>query len=323
MVWIPGGEFEMGGTGPEARPDEFPVHKVRVDGFWMDETEVTNAQFRQFVEAQRYKTIAERKPTWQELKAHLPPGSKPPADEDLQPGSMVFTPTGGPVPLNDWRMWWTFMPGADWQHPLGPRSSIKDLDHLPVVHVSWYDAVAYCKWAGKRLPTEAEWEFAARGGLERKRYGNGDSAPTTREVNFWQGEFPYEKKPEDGFLLSAPVKSFPPNQYGLYEMMGNVWEWCADWYDSKYYATTTSIADNPQGPAGTNDPDEPYSPKRVNRGGSFLCNPQYCLSYRPSARMRTAPDTGQIHLGFRAVMNDAAWRALNAQQGTIKDRKAY
>jgi len=286
MVWIPGGEFAMGGVGPEARPDEFPVHRVRVDGFWMDETEVTVGQFKRFVAATGYVTTAEKKPAWEELRKQLPPGTPEPDEAMLVPGSMVFTPTAGPVPLDDWRRWWSWVPGADWKHPLGPRGSIDQDDH-PVVHVSWDDAVAFCTWAKKRLPTEAEWEFACRGGLDGKRFAWGDDPPsnTNLRANLWQGAFPYEKKPTDGFLLTAPVKSFPPNGYGLYDMIGNVWEWCADWY--RDYET-----------------DAPER-QRVIRGGSFLCNEQYCASYRPSARMCTSPDTGQNHLGFRCVVSPA------------------
>jgi len=322
MVWIPAGEFTMGGVGPEARPDEFPVHRVRVDGFWMDETEVTNKAFRAFVDATRYVTTAEKRPDWEEIKRELPPGTPKPDDSMLVPGAMVFTPTDGPVPLDDWHRWWTWMPGADWSHPLGPDRSIgADHDDHPVVQVSWDDAVAFCAFNGKRLPTEAEWERAARGGVDGQRFTWGDRPPsdTFLPANLWQGAFPYEKKPLDGWLLTAPVKSFPPDRYGLYDMIGNVWEWCSDWYRADYYQTLVEetgaggVTINPRGPSESLDPDEPWCRKRVNRGGSFLCNCQFCASYRPSARMRTAPDSGQIHLGFRAVMSDAAWRARLAQ----------
>ena len=281
----------------------------------MDETEVTNDGFRKFVDATGYLTTAERKPKWEDLQKQLPPGTPKPDDSVFVPGSMVFVPTRGPVPLDKPGRWWRWVPGADWQHPLGPRSRLgADHGNHPVVHISWDDAVAYCKWAGKRLPTEAEWEFACRGGEESKRFIWGDDPPSDTNIraNLWQGAFPYEAKPADGYILAAPVKSFPPNRYGLYDIIGNVWEWCADWYREDYYATLAAqggVSANPQGPAESFDPAEPHMPKRVNRGGSFLCNAQYCASYRPSARMKTAPDTGQIHLGFRAVLSDDAWRA--------------
>jgi sulfatase modifying factor 1 len=313
MVWIPAGEFLMGGVGPEARADEFPLRRVWVDGFWMDETAVTNAQFRKFVEATNYLTTAERPPNWEDLKKQLPPGTPKPDATLLVPGSMVFKPTDGPVSLKDYSQWCAWVPGASWQHPLGPESSLAPGDDTrPVVHVSWDDAVAYCKWADKRLPTEAEWEYAARGGEAGKRFVWGDDPPsaTHPQANLWQGHFPYDNTLADGYHLSSPVKSFPPNGYGLYDMAGNVWQWCADWYRSDAYRAAASgitggdsqpININPQGPAESYDPSAPNTPKRVNRGGSFLCNADYCASYRPSARMRTPPDTGELHLGFRCV----------------------
>jgi formylglycine-generating enzyme required for sulfatase activity len=319
MVWIPAGEFTMGGVGPEARPDEFPLHRVRLDGFWMDETEVTIGQFKKFAAETGYVTTAEKKPDWEEMKKQLPPGTEKPAESLLVAGAMVFTPTRGPVPLDNWMRWWSWVPGASWKHPLGPRSSVmvdSEYDTHPVIHVSWYDAVAYADWAGKRLPTEAEWEYASRGGKEGQRFAWGDDPPSKSNIraNTWQGEFPYYNSAEDGFKMTAPVKSFRPNGFGLYDMIGNVWEWCADWYRADTYAMRAEaggVAVNPLGPETSLDPEEPYMPKRVNRGGSFLCHEAYCASYRPSARMKTAPDTGQSHLGFRCVLSDGRWREIS------------
>ena len=319
MVWIPGGEFDMGGVGPEARDDEFPVHRVKVDGFWLDATEVSNATFRLFVEATGYITTAERKPEWEEIKKQLPPGTPKPDDSVFVPGSLVFKSPSGPVPLNNHARWWEWVRGADWKHPLGPESNLSEKDdRLPVVHVSWDDAVAYCQWAGKRLPTEAEWEFASLGGGLARRFTWGDEPPsaTFLPANLWQGEFPHNPKPLDGFLLSAPVDSDKPNAYGLHHMMGNVWEWCSDWYRADTYKNRADekISVNPTGPPDSLDPAEPGVPKRVTRGGSFLCDASYCASYRPAARMKTSFDTGMIHSGFRAASSDADWRVHLAKQ---------
>ncbi len=308
MVWIPGGEFEMGGVGKLARPDEFPVHKVKVTGFFMDETEVTNAQFKKFVEATGYVTTAEKKPSWEELKKQLPPAARKPAKE-FAPGSLVFAGTRGPVPLNDISRWWKWTDGADWRHPEGPGSTIDGKEQHPVVQVSWDDAVAYCRWAGKRLPTEAEWEFAARAGKAGQEFSWGNRMPGGKRfaANLWQGNFPYENKCLDKFSLTAPVKSFAPNAYGLYDMIGNVWEWCSDWYRADYYSSVAgSPCENPTGPESSYDGSEPTIAKRVKRGGSFLCCEQYCSSYRPSARMKASPDSSQNHLGFRAVKSGFA-----------------
>ena len=313
MVWIPGGDFDMGGVGPEARTDEFPVRRVRVDGFWMDATEVTNAEFRRFVEATGYVTTAEKKPEWEEIKKQLPLGTPKPDDSVFVPGSLVFNSPPGPVPLSNHARWWEWVQGADWKHPQGPGSSLsgKD-DNLPVVHVSWDDAVAYCTWAGKRLPTEAEWEFASLGGGPARRFTWGDEPPseTFHPANLWQGDFPHNPKLLDGYLLSAPVDSDKPNAYGLHHMIGNVWEWCSDWFREDTYKTRAASGEtsvNPKGPADSFDPNEPIVPKRVTRGGSFLCDASYCASYRPAARMKTSPDTGMIHTGFRAVVSGADW----------------
>jgi len=304
MVWIPGGEFAMGSNAAAARQDEGPVHRVRVDGFWMDATEVTNAQFRAFVEATRYVTTAERSVDWEELKKQLPPGTPKPADEVLQPGAVVFTPPDHPIDLNDPRQWWTWTVGADWKHPGGPGTSIAGKDREPVVQVSWDDAVAYCAWAGKRLPTEAEWEFAARGGLDGKANVWGDEPISPARANTWQGHFPDRDTAEDGFAGPSPVGSFPANGYGLYDMAGNVWEWCADIYAPDSYARSARERGgpaDPAGPAASHDPGDGYVQSRVHRGGSFLCSDGYCASYRPSARMAAPPDNTMQHLGFRCV----------------------
>ena len=324
MVWIPGGEFRMGSTDPLARADEQPVHRVRVRGFWMDATEVTNGQFRAFVEATGYKTVAERPIDWEELKKQVPEGTPKPADEMLQPGSLVFTPPAPDQPADDYFNWWTWTAGANWRHPQGPSSSIDGLDELPVVHIAHDDALAYCRWAGKRLPTEAEWEFAARGGLDGKVNVWGDEPVDPGpgkpwRCNIWQGEFPRRNFAFDGAVRSSRVRRYPPNGYGLYDMAGNVWEWCADLYDARAYAERVqglepgAVVVDPKGPAKSRDPRNAHAPEsRVHRGGSFLCNDSYCASYRPSARMAAPPDTALEHLGFRCVMDAPAPRTAPA-----------
>jgi len=309
MVWVPGGEFAMGSDFRLARPDEQPIHRVRVDGFWIDQTEVTNAEFREFVDATGYVTVAEKAPEVEEIMAQLPPGTPPPKEEDLVAASLVFTPPDRPVPLNNAGAWWSWSPGADWRHPEGPDSSIEGRDDHPVVQVAWYDAVAYCEWAGKRLPTEAEWEYAARGGLDGEPFGWGDEplSETDPQCNIWQGNFPNRNTEADGYVTAAPVKRFEPNGYGLYDMAGNVWEWTADWFRRDTYALRVkrlgegAVAVNPKGPSKSFDPTQPYTPQRTTRGGSFLCSDSYCSSYRPSARMGCSPDTGLSHTGFRCV----------------------
>lgn len=307
MVYIEGAEFVMGGNNKQASPDEYPNHKVKLKGFWIDVTEVTNAQFKKFVDATGYVTTAEQKPDWEQLKKQLPPGTQKPDESMLVAASLIFKPTTAAVPLNDYSQWWTWAEGASWKHPHGPKSDIKGKEQFPVVHVSYYDALAYSKWAGKRLPTEAEWEFAARGGLKNQVYpwGNESVNSGKQKANIWQGDFPYKNTLQDKFYYSAPVKSFAPNGYGLYDMAGNVWEWCSDYYDNRYYATINKpegIA-NPKGPASSHDPDEPYAIKRVVRGGSFLCNDSYCSGFRVSRRMKTSEDSGMEHLGFRCVQD--------------------
>jgi sulfatase modifying factor 1 len=306
MAWITGGEFSMGastnGHGTDEMPmasnDAGPVHRVRVDGFWMDATAVTNEQFEKFVKATGYVTIAERTPTKEEFPTA-------PA-ENLVAGSVVFAGTDHEVALNDHYQWWSYVKGANWRHPLGPQSDIKGKGKYPVVQVAYPDAEAYAKWAGKRLPTEAEFEFAARGGLSGKTYVWGDEFRPGGKwmANTWQGKFPVKDAVEDGYAGIAPVKSFPPNGYGLYDMAGNVWEWCSDWYRPDYYKTLADkggVAHNPQGPDSPLDPSEPNEKKRVHRGGSFLCNDQYCSRYIVGTRGKGEVNTGTNHLGFRCV----------------------
>jgi sulfatase modifying factor 1 len=312
MVWIPGGDFTMGSPDSDglAHAVEKPAHPVKVGGFWMDETEVTNSQFAEFVNATNYITVAERKPDWQEIKKQLPPGTPKPADELLQAGSMVFTPPDRAVPLNNVRGWWSWVHGANWRHPEGPDSNIEGRDDHPVVHVCWEDAMAYAQWAGKRLPNEAEWEFAARGGLKSATFTWGDEPVSDEkpQANIWQGDFPHDNTRADGYVRTAPVKSFSPNGYGLYDMSGNVWEWCADWWRVDLYRHRAGKGEpvvNPTGPPRHFDPRHPHEQRRVTRGGSFLCHDCYCAAYRPAGRRGTAFDTGMSHIGFRCVRGGA------------------
>ena len=303
MVLVPGGEFLMGSDGPTSRADERPVHAVRVRPFWMDATEVTNRQFQTFVDATGYRTVAERPVDWEAMRAQLPPDTPRPSDDRLQPGSLVFAPPDHAVALDDASAWWRWTPGACWRHPEGPGSSIQDRADHPVVHIAFEDAKAYAAWAGKRLPTEAEWERAARGGLAQRTFVWGDEPPDPSRCNIWQGEFPVRNEARDGFARTAPVGSFPPNGYGLFDMAGNVWEWCADAYAPDAYAQVASagaVALDPQ----VEHPDGAGSP-RVLRGGSYLCSDRYCTGYRPSARMSSEPQTSLGHTGFRCV-RDAA-----------------
>lgn len=321
MVRIPGGIFWMGGP-PQANdalkhakaaegkpvceglisgfPDAQPNHKVYVDAFYMDATEVTNAQYAAFVKATGYKTIAERP---------LDPAQFPNADPSmLVPGSIVFTAPKSKVPLNNFTAWWSYAPGASWQRPSGAQSSFQGKENLPVVHIAYEDAEAYAKWVGKRLPTEAEWERAARGGREKQPYIWGQTLKIKGrwQCNAFEGDFPYRDTKEDGFAGLAPIKQYAPNGYGLYDMAGNVWEWCSDWYRPDYYQTLAKqggVARNPQGPTDSYDPEERGVPKRVHRGGSFLCSDQYCARYLLGTRSKGAIDTGSSHLGFRCVMD--------------------
>ncbi|MCY1512360.1 Hercynine oxygenase [compost metagenome] len=306
MIYIPAGTFWMGAADREGRPDEYPRHKVSVSAFWMDQTEVTNASFARFVKETGYVTTAERMPDWEELKKQLPEGTPKPPDSVLVAASLVFSPPSKVRGLDDASQWWTWKKGANWQQPDGPGSNIKGKENYPVIHVSWEDAQAYCQWAGKRLPTEAEWEYAARGGLENASYpwGNEPLEAGSIKANTWQGDFPVKNTGRDGYRLLAPVKQFKPNGYGLFDMAGNVWEWCADWYHPDYYQSLNGNQVNPKGPDEGYDPMEPGMPKRVVRGGSFLCNASYCKGYRVSARMKTSADTGLSHTGFRCVSSN-------------------
>jgi sulfatase modifying factor 1 len=294
MVWIPAGKFSMGSSHP-GFDDTRPIHTVELDGFWMESTLVTNAQFERFVKAAGYVTVAERKPDPKDF-----PGVAP---EKLVPGSLVFKAPSKPVPLDDVSQWWEYAPGANWRHPEGPGSDLKGREGHPVVQVCFDDAIAYAKWAGKRLPTEAEWEFAARGGLSQMPYVWGKEFKQGGKfmANTFQGSFPDRNSKEDGYARTSPVRAFPPNNFGLYDMAGNVWEWCSDWYRPDYYAE--SPRKNPQGPGDSYDPGEPGIPKRVQRGGSFLCTDQYCSRYMPGGRGKGAVDTGASHLGFRCVLS--------------------
>ncbi len=304
MVWIEGNKFSMGAADQEGRSDEYPQHTVQLKGFWIDATEVTNAQFARFVAATNYVTTAEKKPDWEEIKKQVPPGTPKPADDMLVAASLVFVQPPAAVPLDDVSQWWQWKQGADWRHPQGPGSNIEDKDNYPVVQVSWDDAMAYAHWAGKRLPTEAEWEYAARGGKTGQPYpwGAGSIEGPGARANTWQGRFPVTNTNWDGFARTAPVASFDANGFGLFDMAGNVWEWCADWYDPNYYLSLKDkVSIDPTGPTASNDPHEPGVPKRTVRGGSFLCHASYCKGYRVSSRMKSSPDTGLENTGFRCV----------------------
>ena len=305
MVFIKGGEFMMGGDGEQANQDELPKHKVIVSSFWMDETEVTNDQFKRFVDETGYVTTAEKSIDWEDIKKIVPQGTPKPHDSLLAPSSLVFFETKTEN-LSDFTQWWKLKRNANWRQPFGENSSIDGKGNHPVVHISWDDAQAYCEWAGKRLPTEAEFEYASRGGVENTLYswGNEPVDLGNLKANVWEGKFPNNNKIKDEYYYTAPVKSFKPNKYGLYDIAGNVWEWCFDWYHYNYYKMVENqVSDNPQGPTNSFDPMEPYSPKKVIRGGSFLCNDSYCSGFRNSMRMKSTADSSSLHTGFRTVMD--------------------
>ncbi len=296
----------MGTDDPHSMPNERPAHTVKISAFFLDEHAVTNADFKEFVQATRYVTTAERPVDWEILKKQVNPNTPRPPDEMLEPGSLVFTPPDHEVDLRDLSRWWTWTPGANWKYPQGPGSSIEGKDNYPVVQVSWDDAVAYATWAGKRLPTEAEWEYAARGGktdYTRYYWGNEFKHDGKFMANTFTGIFPYKNTAEDGFAGTSPVKAFPPNGYGLYDMAGNVWNWCSDFYaiNAHVEAKAHGVSCDPAGPAKTFSPNNPRAVEHVIKGGSFLCNPSYCESYRPSARRGTPYDTGMEHVGFRCA----------------------
>jgi formylglycine-generating enzyme required for sulfatase activity len=312
MVWIPGGSFQQGAVtqDQQAMAHERPAHGVAVDGFYMDEHEVTNAQFEAFVNKTGYITVAERALDWEELKAQLPEGTPKPADSILQPGSLVFKKSNDTLPnLYDFSQWWQWKIGAYWKAPHGPGSTISGMENYPVVHISYEDARAYCEWAGRRLPTEAEWEFAARGGNSGSIFfwGN-DEGALPRQANTWSGKFPVVNSKLDGYEGPAPVKTYEPNNFGLYDMAGNVWEWTSDWYNHSYYNELgkQQVTRNPHGPSRAYNPNNPYAQERVIKGGSFLCNASYCASYRVSARMASSTDSALEHLGFRTVLSAQA-----------------
>ncbi|WP_047419501.1 formylglycine-generating enzyme family protein [Cellulophaga sp. Hel_I_12] len=308
MVWIKGGTFLQGAVPQDkmAMDHEKPQHSVAVDGFFMDISEVTNSEFSKFVLETGYVTVAERPIDWEEMKKQLPQDTPKPNDSILQPGSLLFKKAKATVPnLYDFSQWWAWSIGVNWRHPLGPKSNLEGRENYPVVHVAFEDTKAYCKWANRRLPTEAEWEYAARGNKTNATYFWGDDlSQLSKMANTWEGEFPVMNTLKDGFERMAPVKSYPPNTFGLYDMTGNVWEFTTDWYNTRYYKEITALhktIKNPKGAERAYDPNNSYLQQRVIKGGSFLCSDVYCASYRVSSRMGNSVDSSAEHLGFRTV----------------------
>lgn len=307
MAWVSGVHFTMGAQegDQQALPREQPAHPVAVDGFFIDETEVTNAEFEKFVDATAYVTLAEQPINWEEMKKQLPPGTPKPPDSVLEPGSLIFNTEVQQVQnLADYSQWWRWQKGADWRHPQGPGSNIDGKANYPVVHIAYTDAQAYCKWAHRRLPSEAEWEAAAHGKLPGGIYTWGNNEDQLEEqANTWQGDFPINNATKDGFNGVAPVASFPQNSLGLHDMAGNVWEWTQDWFNVNYYSQAIQEGEllNPKGASKSYNPDAPYQKEKVIKGGSFLCAASYCASYRISARMGNTLDSATDHTGFRTV----------------------
>ena len=307
MIWVKGKTFLQGAkdTDKYAMPREIPAHIVTVDGFYIDITEVTNKQFKMFVDATQYITIAERKIDWEEIKKQLPEGTIKPHDSILQPGSLIFNKkVNAVVNMNNYQQWWIWKIGANWKHPEGPNSSIEEKDNFPVVHIAHEDALAYCKWANRRLPTEAEWESAAQGNNENTIYTWGNNLELLDiNANTWQGTFPVKNESIDGFELIAAVKSYPPSSIGVYDLLGNVWEITSDLFNVNYYKEidTSEIIINPKGAKKSYSPSNPYQIEHVMKGGSFLCHASYCASFRISAKMGVATDSGSDHMGFRTI----------------------